>query len=645
MIDRSAARYQQLYRHYADWYDAWARGRGIPVVDEQRREYALQRADAARAEELAASGSIPTVQSAPGDDVEIDTRERPERARFPLIDAPAPRPPRRGRMLAVAGVGAAACALLAIGAMVVPDLLGGVRAEAALGVRDIATEPVDAWRYEPTLPEHHTLWAEAMGDAVLVGTRADLAGLTSERGGAGEGATIAWYEGVEADYEAGWQAGSAYVEAYAEYERLVGRGEQPAFVAEDAFFPPEFDGIRPDDAAGRGHAPRPGAFEGWDDAVDGAWHGFSLPADMSDADALARLAAVDVETGEERWTADIGELLPGFELDEGWEARAADDERALVWSGSEIAVLDASDGARIASASLDAGVRDAVVVGSDLVVSLEDPDVVVGLPADDPGGERRWEAPVGDDADLVRLGADLVAARGSDGDLLIDAGAGEPLAWSAERGVRASRTLIPGEGEIAVADVAGRLVQAEVREDGGVVVSGVDARTGEIVWRSEETAAPVRLGDRLLTWGERGIASIDPETGAELWRAADVAGRIPVAIDEERLLVADQTSGAPRGGMVWLDPETGEVEEDAPAVELPEIAREVPLARGGDSVLLGESMIYGAAHGGGLLAYDPARREPLWRLSDDYLLAGREIVRILADDAGRVTGVARLGEG
>lgn len=238
--------------------------------------------------------------------------------------------------------------------------------------------------------------------------------------------------------------------------------------------------------------------------------GVVLAAPLDDGTTAWEL---DPVTGAERWRVHADTGFGGGWLRWGAEVRVVPvGDGTVAVLGAGVALLDADDGATVASAGTLATVLGAQADGSALVVGSE--------------GYTRLVAPAGD----VRLDGAPVDVSIDDGSApgLTLTTSGGLQAWDASTGdLRWRSTTIVSVWEALV--VAGR-----VHVHDGYQVTTFDARTGEVLWHVSapdlfpEGTAVTRLatdGAQLLVAGadtaasQAALVALDPADGVPHWEA------------------------------------------------------------------------------------------------------------------------------
>ncbi|ADG72980.1 hypothetical protein Cfla_0060 [Cellulomonas flavigena DSM 20109] len=234
-----------------------------------------------------------------------------------------------------------------------------------------------------------------------------------------------------------------------------------------------------------------------------------LAAPLDDGTAVW---ALDARTGDERWRVHAATGLGGGVLRWGATTRVVpvgDDAVGVLGAGTVL--LDAADGATLASAGTLATVVGARQDGTALVVGSEGFTRLVG-----PAGEVRL------DGVPVRVTVDDGSVPG----LALTTGGGL-RAWDARSGEQRWRTDAPAQGALLL----GGLLHAH----DGFRVATLDAGTGEVRWEAtapelfhDELALVTHLatdGRRLLVAGSSPttaralLVALDPGDGLVTWRA------------------------------------------------------------------------------------------------------------------------------
>lgn len=155
------------------------------------------------------------------------------------------------------------------------------------------------------------------------------------------------------------------------------------------------------------------------------------------------------------------------------------------------------------------------------------------------------------------------------------------------------------------------------------VLRTLDAKTGDVKWQftanAELETGPNFYGSNLLLTSHDGaLYAIDSETGKEQWRheteapiqcGATLAGKLTfLAGCDEFLHVIDVEKGQPAEEPLPLFAPTGST---------PSVSRGV---------------VYVPTYSGEILAYDPKKREPLWRFSDPDLAEEFKRVSVAVGD-------------
>src|SRR5690606_22725290 len=188
---------------------------------------------------------------------------------------------------------------------VLPQLFRGGGSAARLD--DVSAEPSVGWTYatgaSPDDYNADAIFTQLAGGRVLVVSPFDHYAWSQDND-TGKVRLVDWYDGVDADYQAGWDASTAYQAAV----DAVWEDFSRPFPEREDFFPAEFEGIDPSDATF--DEPNAGAFAGWYDGYLGDEFGESLPTKPVIPDDTSMIAVIDGGSGEEIWSVGIGDVLP-----------------------------------------------------------------------------------------------------------------------------------------------------------------------------------------------------------------------------------------------------------------------------------------------------------------------------------------------
>lgn len=217
------------------------------------------------------------------------------------------------------------------------------------------------------------------------------------------------------------------------------------------------------------------------------------------------------------------------------------------------------------------------------------------------------------------------------------------LAWSQSFGRESATAPVVGNGVLYVVDKEGRL-------------TGVDARTGNVRWRSSDTSAtgPVALGDEIVFFGnEEGLHAVSAETREPRWTF------VPPELDEEttptgrppnRVRTPNPTENVVYAALAFgddrhvyaIDRETGDRrwrtpgqqiaaatddavfvydEGDVVAVEADDgTTRWTAEIHDGNTVAVADGRVYGTTDVGTIAAFDAGSGEKQWTFEGEHEL-------------------------
>lgn len=583
-------RYAELYWYYRSYFADYQSSQNQQVDDEAAHAYGVEHATAVFVAEGGAPPAPAVIPAAPGAPASVAPGEvadaqplEPAPIIVPEADptqppASVPATPPRARTGLLIGViaGVAALALIVAGVVFVPRLLGGSASTSRLD--DIRSEPSTSWSYETAgrsadFTDSMT-FAELSGGRILAVSSFDYFAWSDENGTDGY-SLVEWYDGVDADYQVGWDAGAAYEAAV---DAAFDDFSLP-FPNREDFYPAEFGGVAPVEATfTEEHA---GAFAGWYDAFLGDEFGTSLPAEPVVPDDHSTIAVLGASDGEELWSAEVVDVLNDHDPSAGFSVLAAgsDDQHIVVYNysfstrgsleTSTIAVLDARTGEVSSSVELDGVIRSAVVVGDALIATVVEASgdesfdgTVVAIPLAEIDADPVWsfDFDVEDAPFLAGFGSEAfsLTVYGEDDATEVEyysAATGKETAWSDGR-----RVISVGDSRIAIEEV----------DDDMLELSALNAE-GKDLWTVE--AALYRVVDgTLFVWEECGdacedMSPIDLGSGDARWKKG-VDDVYPLVIEGDRVLVQVIDDGSAERQLEWLALGSGE-EVDADAPKLP----------------------------------------------------------------------------
>lgn len=615
-IDRDSARYKELFEYYHRYYAEAMTAQGAAVDPEAQNAYAAQYADEALTAETAAAQPAPVEAAAPSAPVQP--------AAPAVATAPAPKKP-LGKGVKYGIIGGAAAlmiALIAVAAVFIANLVSGGSPVANARVVDMKTEPKSLWTALIGEDDEHlmTPWFQALPNGnILAIQEFSYSSWHSENV---TYSAIDWYEGIEADYQAGFDAGLLYDEAMDAYwDDFSGTVRYPEW---EDYAPSQLRGVDRWAMAHELSPPASGAMLGFDDAYFNDGFGYSLPArPVRLTTDPASISVWNAETGKEEWSTAVSDVLESHEpwnyVDAfglgryvivsstgAYDYYSGDGDKL---SPSSIAVLQASDGSVVGTLELDENLLDMGAAGDKIAV-------LIGDPQDDSRGSIQLLDP----AQLDSNAGPTIRARGAawlTG--VVDGAIG--FASYADSGIRYRYYSTSSGDEVAWGD-GGR---AEFID--GTVVTFFDGRlsgwnrAGERQWRVSVDQWNIVDG-RLFAFarcdseGCGRVDLLDARTGESKWDSS--AARIwPMAIVSNRVLVAEIDRNGDFDDLAWYSLSSGEELSD-PAPGLRDF--------GGGGYHLGESMLYISEEPGELTGYNLNERRSVWTF--DYDEAYDRITRI-----------------
>jgi len=581
----------------------------------------------------------------------------------PGTPPPPPAPPttgsRRGRLGLALGLGAGGVVvvggLITAGVLLIPALLNPAAASTSR-VSDITSEPDRSWKVGvgASGDYYDSPSLSAVGDSkVLALTTFDYADWEDAQD-TGD-SPIAWYDGVEADYAAGYEQGAAYGAAYDAYWDCDYWSDSscPDYPDVDGYLtehmtedPRYYYGYYDDDAAS-GHL---GEYVGWEDGYDGAEQGASLPTKPETPVDGSLLQMIDTNGGKELWNREITDVFPEHTAGANIWSYVVGDRLVVVdtgevWSYSSssddaadttavVATLSTSDGSTVSSVEVDGGLASATVVGDRLVAVLTGDEAVREFDPAHLDGSSAWASPIdlreADSAWVSRVDDKSFAVTDGDETSYYALADGKETSWSDD--VAWGGTLTSGSlGSKASDDetyvmIDGRLYDLESSDDDDAYsFTRIDTSTGKPAWED-----PIEGGQVLYVDGQfyvysscrddvcDDLQSYDPSSGKAKWSDPIDADWYPIAKYGDRML-----AWSIDWGNLELDQLTlvnlgdGSVVKDA---DPPHITQD-DMDTG---VYAGEQLFYTVVKGK-LQAYRPTDRQPVWKLSLD----DSESIRVL----------------
>ena len=531
----------------------------------------------------------------------------------PAFAAAPAAPKKRGKGLLIGIIaGVAAIALIVAGIFIVPGLLGGgTKADARLD--DIRTEPSDVWSYEAAGNEkdyNNDVSFSALGSDRILAVSAFDYFAWWEDNQSDVYSEVDWYEGIEDDYQAGWDAGVAYNAAVdAAWEDF----SLPYPDRED-FYPAEFEGKSPYEATyDEEHA---GAFVGWYDAYFEDEFGTSLPTKPVTPDDTSTIAVVSAADGKELWSVALTDVLTDHSPEATFEAiPTADGSKIVVFNAdydniedftaSTIAVLDAKNGKVLSSVEVEGVIFTADLVGDSLVA------VVV----EEKGGDKfeanampfslaKLDAEPAWSFEVDSEDAPYVAADGTTQFSL--------TTFDSDMNSEVEYYSLANGKESALSDgrylrtVQGTTIAIDESDDETVELSALSA-DGKEKWSIE--VADFRVIDNtLFIWedcndsGCEDMSTVDMGNGELKWKKG-YDNALPLAIVGDRILSRVAEDGEAERQLIWLSLGSGE-EIDADAPKLPADIRRI-------DIRVAQSMLY-VEDEDEIVAFSFTERKSVW---------------------------------
>lgn len=255
------------------------------------------------------------------------------------------------------------------------------------------------------------------------------------------------------------------------------------------------------------------------------------------------LHAVDVVTGQERWSASTGAIEGGA------GPAVVGDDLIVVDADGRLRALDAASGASRWTSVTTAVNPSQITIAAETAFVGSDSGELVAFSIID--GAERWRTRISDSGRVNTPASDgtaVYAGSVGGGYVAIDVATGT-IRWRVDTGAAPTGTAVVADG---IAYIGG------AESDVGNLLA-IDAASGQLRWTIDEPLfAPTVAGKVAYTTDSSGtVAAIDTATGQFLWRVAFQGGTRPPAIaattlfvpidGEQRIYALDTATG----GVLW----------------------------------------------------------------------------------------------
>ncbi|GAA1810200.1 outer membrane protein assembly factor BamB family protein [Nesterenkonia flava] len=463
-------------------------------------------------------------------------------------------------MLLGAGAVVVVVALVVTAAVVVPRMLGGSSSENAFAIADLSEDMERDWEFDFALGDSGyeyaapSVWSVGEDEAVVMTRLESLGGLAGE-------VDSSWYAGIEADYQAGW-------DAYDEWQAT-----DPGFSSPGSEWWAENQ---------EGLTDSYGYNQGWSDNQYGSF-GDNLPEEPDLPSSQPTLTKLNLRNGEAQWEINLEDALEGFHapthgLYGGMAGFVTGEQNAVIlrWGGDDVdennnrtyhlAAVSTDSGEVLSQAAVDfypelyAYSEGVVLMRQSSYPGESEPDS--RSVAEYRNAASLDEAAWVSELELEGFGDGVILTDGPDGDILRLTG------WSGNSGSDAENYYISLEdgaeleefarlGQRWIVTVDGEYVEVSSRGD-GIELLGVDAALDETWDDVVEARSYTVVHDALYiadgSGDRRDVMRINPATGDEMWdrtaresfsyihEASD--GDYVYLIGDDALTVLDAADGA-----------------------------------------------------------------------------------------------------